>query len=70
MGVEGEANSGLMGPSEPWLLRVERVAQLLGVSRSLIYEMIGRGELPSVRVGGCRRVVASELRAWIEDRNR
>jgi excisionase family DNA binding protein len=70
MGIEGEANTGQMGPGEPWLLRVERVAQLLGVSRSLIFEMIGRGELPSIRVGGCRRVVATELRAWIEDQAR
>ena len=36
-------------------LTVEEAASLLGISRALAYELVGRGELPSLRLG--RRVV-------------
>ncbi len=36
-------------------LTVEEAAQLLGISRALAYELVGRGELPSIRLG--RRIV-------------
>lgn len=36
-------------------LTVEEAAQLLGISRALGYELVGRGELPHVRLG--RRIV-------------
>ena len=36
-------------------LTVEEAAALLGISRALAYELVGRGELPSLRLG--RRLV-------------
>ena len=36
-------------------LTVEEAAQLLGISRALGYELVARGQLPSVRLG--RRIV-------------
>lgn len=36
-------------------LSVEEAAALLGISRALAYELIARGELPSLRLG--RRIV-------------
>lgn len=36
-------------------LTVEEVAALLGISRALGYELVARGELPSLRLG--RRIV-------------
>lgn len=36
-------------------LSVSEAARLLGVSRALAYELVARGELPSLRLG--RRVV-------------
>lgn len=36
-------------------LTVEEAAALLGISRALAYELVSRGELPSLRLG--RRVV-------------
>ena len=36
---------------EPLLVRVEEAARLLSLSRSTIYELLDRGELPSVRCG-------------------
>lgn len=36
-------------------VNVEEAAQLLGISRALGYELVARGELPSIRLG--RRIV-------------
>jgi excisionase family DNA binding protein len=52
--------------SEPLLVRVEEAARLLSLSRSTIYEMMDRGELPSVRCGTARRIPMAALRAWVE----
>jgi excisionase family DNA binding protein len=46
------------------LYRVPEACQLLGVSRSKLYLLIASGELPTVRVGGTRRVRASDLRDY------
>lgn len=51
---------------EPLLVRVEEAARLLSLSRSTIYEMLDRGELPSVRCGAARRIPLAALRAWVE----
>jgi len=40
----------------PVLLRVDEAARLLAVSRSHIYELINRGDVPVVRLGGSVRV--------------
>jgi len=40
---------------EPLALSVVDAARMLGISRTLAYEAVARGELPSVRVG--RRIV-------------
>jgi excisionase family DNA binding protein len=54
------------GPIAPLLVRVEEAARLLSLSRSMIYEMMNNGELPSVRCGAARRIPLAALRAWVE----
>jgi excisionase family DNA binding protein len=39
----------------PLALTVEEAGQLLGISRTLAYGLVARGELPAVRLG--RRIV-------------
>jgi excisionase family DNA binding protein len=56
----------LQTPIEPLLVRVEEAARLLSLSRSTIYEMLDRNELPSVRCGAARRIPLAALRAWVE----
>lgn len=43
------------------LITVEEVGRTLGVSRSTVWRLIQRGELPSVRRGGRRLVPASAI---------
>jgi excisionase family DNA binding protein len=51
---------------EALLLTVEQAAAALNLSRSLVYEMLRRGELESIRVGACRRIPRDALTAWVE----
>ncbi len=48
----------------------ENVAQYLDVSRKFIYEMIARGELKAMVVGGrLRRIRRSDLELWLTSSN-
>ncbi len=40
-------------------------ARVLGIGRSKIYELMGGGALPSVRIGACRRISDAALRAFV-----
>jgi excisionase family DNA binding protein len=54
-----------MEKSDRLLLRIAEVAQMIGVSRSLVYAMAAKGELPTIRIRGGLRVPADSLRVWI-----
>jgi len=55
---------------EKWLLKPTEAAEVLGIGRSLIYELIAMGEIPSVRLGRCLRVPAESLQQWIREREK
>ncbi len=48
------------------LLRPAEVAESLGIGRAKVYELIGSGQLPSIRIGGSLRVPIDKLTHWIE----
>ena len=50
---------------EAMLLKVPEVVACLGISRAKVYELMASGELPSVRVGGSRRIRAEDLEAFV-----
>ncbi len=52
--------------NEPILLRVEEAARLLSLSKSMIYQMINRGELRATPPGGPRRVLRSSIDEWVD----
>jgi excisionase family DNA binding protein len=47
-------------------LKVAEVAQMLRIARSRAYELVGSGEIPSVRIGRSVRVSPEELE-WLEE---
>ena len=55
-----------MTETDRLLLRVPEVASALGLSRTVIYELMGKGEFQVVHVGRSVRVVATSLDAWLE----
>ena len=50
------------------LIRPSEVADLLGLGRTKVYEMLASGELPSVRIGKSVRVPLGALRQWVDER--
>ncbi len=61
--VTAPAATGLNGDG---LLTVNEAAGYLALSRSKVYEMMNDGELLWVKLGGNRRIRASDVRALIE----
>lgn len=55
-------------PHSPLLVRVEEAARILSLGRSKIYELLGSGELPSVKCGKSRRIPLAALEQWVADR--
>jgi excisionase family DNA binding protein len=50
------------------LLTVPEAAAVLGLSRSLLYEMVTRGEVPSLKIGRARRIPVMALDTFIAER--
>ena len=47
------------------LVTIPVSAQLLGVSRSKLYELHAQGELPTVRIGRSRRIAIADLEVFV-----
>lgn len=47
------------------LYRVTEAAEVLGLSRAKVYELISSGALRSVRIDGARRIKADDLAAFV-----
>ena len=47
------------------LVTIPVAAKLLGVSRSKLYELLGEGALPTVRIGRSRRIAIADLEAFV-----
>ena len=52
--------------SEPLLLTVAQAAQRLGISRSLLYELLATGDIESITIGRLRRIPADALTTYIQ----
>jgi excisionase family DNA binding protein len=52
-------------PAAPLLLSVEEGAAQLRIGRSRMFDLIRRGEVLSVKVGGSRRILHDSLRAYV-----
>ena len=50
---------------EKLLLKPEEAAEILSIGRSKVYELMGTGELASVRIGACRRIPAEALTDFV-----
>ena len=52
---------------EKLLLKPSEVAHILGIGRSLVYELIARRDIPSIRLGRCIRIPSESLQQWLKD---
>lgn len=58
------SEGAVAGPERQLLLTVPAAATLLSLSRSTVYELMRRGDLPSVKVGGARRIQRDALEVF------
>jgi excisionase family DNA binding protein len=47
------------------LYRPREAAAILAIGTSRVYELIAAGELPSLKIGGSRRITRSALEAYV-----
>ena len=47
------------------LLKATEVAERLNISRSLVYQLIQAGEIPTIRIGRAVRVLPEDLEEYI-----
>lgn len=47
-------------------LKVPEVAEVLRIARSRAYELVGSGDIPSIKIGRSVRVSRRELDRWLE----
>ncbi len=50
------------------LQRISEAARFLGISRSLVYQLINAGDLPTVRIGRTRRIPTKAVLELAADR--
>jgi len=60
---EGASDS----PPRSALLRIAEAAELLGVGRSTVYQLVSANAVPVVRVGRLVRIPRDALLRWIKD---
>lgn len=56
--------------TEQLLLTFPEAAARTGLGRSTLYEIVGRGEIPVVKIGRSARIPVSELEAWVQKKLR
>jgi excisionase family DNA binding protein len=53
-------------PPERMLYPLKEIQQMLCISRTTVYQLLGDGQLPSVKIGCRRFVTAAALDAYVE----
>jgi excisionase family DNA binding protein len=54
--------------TEPLLVDVPEAMRQLACGRTYIYELLGKGELPFVKLGRATRIPTAEIRRFVEAR--
>jgi len=64
--VEKRRDSVMMAaPDKKVLVSVEEAAEMLSLGRTVVYRLVMRNELCSVKVGRCRRIVVSSIHEYV-----
>lgn len=59
-----------MDGMKPLAVNMTQAAQLLGVSRPTLYRLARTPGFPVVHLGGCTRVLVSDLQDWARQQGR
>ena len=50
------------------LLKVPEACQATGLSRTVIYQLVGSGEIESIHVGAALRIPVESLERWVSEK--
>jgi excisionase family DNA binding protein len=56
------------GDGEALVVSPRRPGQLLAISRTTVYELLGRGELETFTLGKSRKITVASIKAYIDRR--
>ncbi|MER6500193.1 helix-turn-helix domain-containing protein [Streptomyces sp. NPDC001455] len=59
-------NTAMAAPADRLLYRPEEAAELLGIGRSTLYELMTAGLVEYVKLGRCRRIRRSALEQYVD----
>ena len=48
------------------LVTVEQAAEILGVGRTTVYELLADGDIRAVQIRRCRRIAVTELHRYVD----
>lgn len=63
--VNGDFEVATPTAGDRLLVTVEQAAEILGVGRTTMYELLAEGDIRAVQIRRCRRIAMSELRAYV-----
>jgi excisionase family DNA binding protein len=52
--------------NDKMLLTIQEAAHRIGLGRTFTYDLIRRGELRSLKIGGARRVAVADIEDFVE----
>lgn len=61
-----EATGPFKPAIHPLTVRISMAVKMTGIGRSKLYELIGAGEIETIKVGSSRLVMVSSLKEFIE----
>lgn len=64
--MDAARSQAITDPGDRLLLRVEESAAVLNISRARLFELIGSGQIRSLKLGRSRRIPRAELERWVE----
>lgn len=58
--------AAIRSPVEPITVRVTVALQMLGLGKTKFYELLGRGDIRTIKVGRTTLVVVASIREFVE----
>ena len=59
-------NTAMAAPADRLLYRPEEAAEMLGIGRSTLYELMTAGLVEYVKLGRCRRIRRTALEQYVD----
>jgi excisionase family DNA binding protein len=67
MSIDRRQNSSSKEHSmQPLLVSIDEGARIVGLGRTMLYQLIAKNQIKSVKIGRARRIVLTDLEAYIE----